>query len=208
MQRHRHVHTSLWHYSILVSNTLHGLNVQAHLFAHLFAHLLCANVVFHRYARNQNARRTQRRSVSTWEVFAKGWKAPMLKLSSRKLRERLEIEALVTDIATHIIGAERGMRACTLARAGYYVAATASTTETPCPAGKFSGSTGSSSCSSCPAGYMCPSNAMSNPQQCSPGRYSTGEVSECVRCPAGTFNSIHRATDCCECAAGWFNVGH
>ncbi|PPQ75743.1 hypothetical protein CVT24_002589 [Panaeolus cyanescens] len=97
------------------------------------------------------------------------------------------------------------MRACTPARAGYFVAAPASTTEKPCSPGTFSGKSGSASCSSCPAGYMCPSSAMSNPQQCSPGRYSTGGVTECLRCPAGTFNSIHRATGCCECVAGWFN---
>jgi hypothetical protein len=47
---------------------------------------------------------------------------------------------------------------------------------------------------------------MSVPQQCSPGRYSTGGVKDCPRCPAGYFNNIHAATECCACAAGWFNV--
>jgi len=81
-----------------------------------------------------------------------------------------------------------GQTSCIDASVGYYVASTASTSQTACAAGTYQASTGQSSCTDASAGYYVPSTGSATQTACAAGTYqpSTGQTS-CTDASAGYY---------------------
>ena len=148
----------------------------------------------------------------------------MVSLFLQQVRLLVQLELTKTKLGNH---------PCDDADAGYFVSASAASSQTPCAAGKYQPLGGQSSCTDVEAGYYSPGTTtlngvvtnLANQQiACSTGTYaavagmtcdvadagyyvSTTAATGQTACPAGTYQPATSQSSCLSADAGYYSLG-